>query len=770
MLGIETGQGPKETLPDERKGYSCHAGGVMLVAVVLLALALRLYRLSDQSLWHDDCFTFAFLQAADLQTGLRIMRALAPEHEVAPLYYVLQYFYSKWAGMNIETLRLLPLACAVSAVPLLYGFVRFLFGGRTAMVAALCLALSPQHIWYSQAIRPYEMIMPFAVISAWTFMLGYRKRSPVWWAVNLITNTLLIWTSLLMVTLLLTEGLFLLFFSLRRFRRVAIWSAVQLLLLVPTAVLVLGMPFVRDYVALLEMPPWRVLNFVLGGDVVCFHEDLMPSWKIHGASFARFPLLIPLWPWISLGLLELFAGAATWGMICVNRSLQTRRNAVDPPQSGCCQLENRSFLLLLLFVPGLTLALIGTRVVVFSSYAMYSQIALYALVGAALMAIPGALLRRGAVVALVLLYSYQLLVFLPEVTRTDWKGAAAYILNNASPGDEIIHVQHWLPDRELGFYMPADRRPRLVGTFQAACDDSARFLKSIEGTASGTGGGHAWIIVQTANLGWITADSFDCMNALRLALKERGLRPSFKEFPGQFELLVCKVEPDGSGVHGIGTPVWQIRPYPEIFLGARMLPVDYEAVLDLLGFQGCEQRQRSRLLAALRESVDHWPVDERFPWNSKLFSLWPVFDLAARGHGDLAEALAGYLVGQHQNYALLHMALGVALLKEEKTVSALGAFGTARRLDPNLGVVLAPFIDAAGRADEPGAVCREAEKLQRDGFLFGPAFTDLFCSDKSWVSVSAPTSPPFFENRVSKTATVLSSYTPGTERSERPAL
>ena len=93
--------------------------------------------------------------------------------------------------MSAETLRLLPVALAVSAVPLLYGFVRHLCGEKAGLLAALCLALSPQHIWYAQELRPYELVTPLAVISVWSFMRAYRGGSPVWWVVNLISNTLL---------------------------------------------------------------------------------------------------------------------------------------------------------------------------------------------------------------------------------------------------------------------------------------------------------------------------------------------------------------------------------------------------------------------------------------------------------------------------------------------------------------------------------------------------------------------------------------------------
>ncbi len=713
------------TLPHEREGLVRYVSGAALAAVVLLAIALRLYRLNDQSLWFDDFAAFQPLCAPDLQSFLRLLRVEAPEQGAMPLYNSLQYCLGKWVGMNAEALRLLPVALDVSAVPLLYGFVRYLCGGRAALLAALCLALSPQHIWYAQALRPYALLTPLAVISAWTFMRGYRGGRPGWWAANLIANTLLAWTHLITVILILTEGFFLLAFSVRRFRRVVAWSAVQLLLLVPSALAVLGLAFTNHYIARDNLTLLRAVNLVLGGDLVRYYEEFVLGWKYHGSASAAFPSLIPLCPWFSLALLAVFMGVSAWAVVRLVRRVWRQRRKIDPTQDGAREVENMAFLLLLLFVPGLTVVLVSIKTVVCARYCMYNQAALYAIVGAALMALPHALLRRSAVLALLGLYTFQLLVLLPEVTRTNWKGAAAYIRNNAAPTDEVIDIQHWFPDRELQFYLSPDWPVRLVWTFQAACDDSARLLQSEPAAASDGTPKRVWIALQPIFIETVTAGHFDCAGALEQACQARGLKSTIKSFPGQFNVLVCTVERSGTGVRGIGSPVRQITPRSEIFAGAPLRPIDYDAVLDELGFQGFEQGQRSRLLAELRESVDHWPLDERFPVNSRICCVFPLLDMVSRGHCDLAEALARHLIDRHPDFGLLHMAMGMALLKEHKTSAARRAFAVAGKLHPDLGVVLAPFTDLLARNDDPDAVCKGVGSLGRGEFWFTTALRDM---------------------------------------------
>jgi 4-amino-4-deoxy-L-arabinose transferase-like glycosyltransferase len=735
MARAETSHGPAETLPNERDGLLSHAGGAAITAVVLLALALRLYRLNDQSLWFDDFITFGHLRAPDLQSYLRLLRVEIPEHGAAPLYYVIQYCFGKWIGMNAEALRLLSVAFAVSAVPLLYGFVRCLCGRKAALLAALCLALSPQHVWYAQELRQYELITPLVIISAWTFMLGYRENRPIWWAVNLIANTLLAWTHLLTVILILTEGLFLLAFSIRRFRRVVAWSAVQLLLLAPSVVSVLRMSFSNHYIAVDAPTPWQVFTFILGGDIVMLHSDLMPAGKTHGADFAAFPSLFPLRFWLSLALLAVFTGSAAWAVVRLIRRLRLQRRAqtpdANPPRASRCETENTAFLLLLLLVPGLTVALLGISLhtFIYANYCMYNQMALYAIVGAALMALPGMLLRRGAVLVVAVLFTFQLLLLLPEVTRADWKGASAHIRSNASSKDVVIDIQHFYPDRELGFYLSPDWPVRLVETFQAACDDSARILQTIPGTAPDSGRERVWIVFQQWFLDVATGGRFKGVAVLEQALRERGLKPSFKEFPGHLDVVVCMVERSGVPVCCIGSPVQQLQPLPIVFGGAPLRPIDYDAVLDELGFQGCDQDRRRRLLAELRESVAHWPVDERFPVSTRLGCVWPVLDLASRGHCDLAEALSRHLIARYPDFGVLHMALGAALLKERQIPAAQAAFAAAGKLHRDLGDVLAPFLAALARNDDPDAVCNEARRLEQCGFWFAPALRAVCRSD-----------------------------------------
>jgi len=724
-------QASHEQNPEIRQGEEDRfrfADGATLAAMVLLASALRLYRLEDQSLWYDDLLTTVNLGAPDLAAFLRLGTAVFPEAIAAPLYDVLEFFFAKWTGLHGESLRILPVALAVTAVPLMYGFVRSLFGRKAGLAAALCLAMSPQHIWYAQALRPYEMTTPLAVVSAWTFMHACRKGRTAWWVVNLVVNAVLVGTHLLMALLIVVEGVYLLATSLHRLRRVVLWGLCQMLLLVPSMVALCTIPFANHFTST-GMAPVRAFINLFGSDIVLLHTDLLPDWKRHGAEAAVFPWLIPPNPLFSLGLLAVFIGVTVWALSGLALALWRRQRGVKLPQSVRRRLEDLSFLLLLLLLPGILVGLMGLKTIVYTRYFMFNQIGLYALVGAAMAALPGRFLRRGALLGLAGLYAFQLAVFLPEVTRTNWKGAAAHIRDNASPRDAVIVVQHFFPDLELEFYLSPDWSVRRTWTLQAACDDAARILQAPPGGRDGNIQDRVWIVFQEAWADWVTDRQFDCVTVLLQAFEERGLRPVIKEFPGQHGVLVCMAERCGLEVRGIGLPVRQIVPSLPAFGGAVPPPINYDAVLDELGFQGEAQDRRDRLRAELRESVDHWPLDERFPASNRFSCIWPVLDMVCRGHCELARALAKHLLACHPDFGMLHMAVGAAMIKEGQAPAAGAAFAEAARLDPNLGRVLAPLREVLARGMDVEALCDEVRKLERAGLWFAPELHGACCPE-----------------------------------------
>src|SRR5207247_8551411 len=85
-----------------------------LVALMVLAAAIRLYRLTALSLWEDEGFT-AYVASGPLSAiGMWCGIDFAP-----PLYYVLLHFWIALFHGDFG-LRLFSVACGVLAIPLIY--------------------------------------------------------------------------------------------------------------------------------------------------------------------------------------------------------------------------------------------------------------------------------------------------------------------------------------------------------------------------------------------------------------------------------------------------------------------------------------------------------------------------------------------------------------------------------------------------------------------------------------------------------------------------
>ena len=141
-----------------------------MLALLLLAFALRAYRLDFQSLWSDEGIS---LQRA-AQSLPDLLRSMPVEH--TPGYFVLLHGWLGLAGDNDYALRFLSLAPSVLAVALLFRFAIDLsyppaaWSTRwVAWVAALLLTTSGFQLWYAQEARMYTWLLAAGLLSNWAF-------------------------------------------------------------------------------------------------------------------------------------------------------------------------------------------------------------------------------------------------------------------------------------------------------------------------------------------------------------------------------------------------------------------------------------------------------------------------------------------------------------------------------------------------------------------------------------------------------------------------
>lgn len=125
----------------------------LLIGLLLLAAALRFYRLDAQSFWNDEGNS-----ARIAERPLRLILEGAAGDIHPPGYYILLHFWRFLAGQSEFALRAPSAWAGIVLVALTYRLGRRLFGESAGLGATLLSACSPFAIYYSQEARMYALL------------------------------------------------------------------------------------------------------------------------------------------------------------------------------------------------------------------------------------------------------------------------------------------------------------------------------------------------------------------------------------------------------------------------------------------------------------------------------------------------------------------------------------------------------------------------------------------------------------------------------------
>ena len=147
---------------------------LIIVAVLLLAFALRLYRLDHQSLWNDEGNSARLSERA---ISLIIEGTAADVHP--PFYYLLLAGSRQLIGASEFALRFVSVTAGLLTVAVTIALAKQLANQRVASIAGLFIAISPPLIYYSQEARMYSLLGLCATLS--TFLLIRWWHTPTRW-------------------------------------------------------------------------------------------------------------------------------------------------------------------------------------------------------------------------------------------------------------------------------------------------------------------------------------------------------------------------------------------------------------------------------------------------------------------------------------------------------------------------------------------------------------------------------------------------------------
>lgn len=403
---------------------------LLLMGLLLLAFALRVYRLDGQSIWMDEGIS---LHLATSSLAEIIADRAANIHP--PLYFFLLKGWVALAGVNVFSARFLSAMASLIQVAAVYAVARRWLGRPTAHIAAWLTAFSSVSVIYAQEIRVYALL-PLAYLA----LLGITQEltrepsapRPTLWLSLAIAETVGLYLHYAVLAAVVYAGgwSLLTFWRQKRWNELRRWCIVQLvvgLTCLPWLIAVLDhWPAVQAEAqlgtALAQPTP---LDFLLA-QVWAFHVTGLAGALGHPAG-AKLASLTALF----LFILLLFRLAQT-----VTRRTTARLMAhwLVPLGLALIAWTVRPFShprYIALCVPGLTLLAayaIRPRQAVHWSTSSRLRNAAYNLPSAAL----------AMCLVLVSLWALRAYLFDPAFAKDDMRTVARYLEKEARPGDLIL--------------------------------------------------------------------------------------------------------------------------------------------------------------------------------------------------------------------------------------------------------------------------------------------------------------------------------------------
>ena len=149
-----------------------------IAAVLVLAGALRLPTLGSRSLWLDE----AIVAHAGSDGVWSAIQQAKTDWGGVPLDYVLVSASISLLGRSEWAVRLPAVLLGLASVLLLYYLGKLLAGRETGIVAAVLLAVSPAHLWYSQEARFYSLAVFMTLLTTLLFAIALRSNKRRAWA------------------------------------------------------------------------------------------------------------------------------------------------------------------------------------------------------------------------------------------------------------------------------------------------------------------------------------------------------------------------------------------------------------------------------------------------------------------------------------------------------------------------------------------------------------------------------------------------------------
>jgi mannosyltransferase len=387
----------------------------VLVGLILLGFALRLYNINRVSLRGDEAFTVIHWMREPLSHTLAEIATVDPQ---PPLAYMLYRGWALVVGSTEYVVRFLPALLNLIGIPVLYALGKRFGGWQLGLIAAFLWSIHPAQIWHAQDARNYGIWGALSPLALWLALRAIPSRRPLDWVLYVLVASVACYVYYLELFFVVSLNVYV-FLIFRRDRGIlARWVSSQL---------VLGLVLV----------PWYLQERLLfssgyGGTASRFDPVQLLSWFVPSLAVGDTSLLASrLWPLVCL-------------LVVLGLYLLWRVRG-----------QQAVLLALLGTLPLLFLGLVSLRLNVFVPRYVLSVSVVYVLVLAALvwlLFVRRASFVAGFVVVMCVVFFADGLIgyFVSDYTKSpDWRALVAYLQTRVEPDAAVVQRS---ADMAFNFY------------------------------------------------------------------------------------------------------------------------------------------------------------------------------------------------------------------------------------------------------------------------------------------------------------------------------
>ena len=274
---------------------------VCLVIVILaFAVGLRLFMLTQQSLWYDEGWSLYFSEGESWQAVLSQLVETSFSDRFQPLYFLLLHGWRNVIGDTEWSLRFFSVLCGSGAVILFFLTSMRLYGKRRAFWSLWVVTVSAYLIYYSQEVRPYAFLSLLTSVQFYLFSRALQEKTQsgelrwrlLFWLVTAISIFANIFMAILSVALCVSHAV-----VYRNAKRWIQWWAPAACFALPAMIFHLSSPIGSDptkvSVNRLVQPILQNLLFVPYGLLVGTSFG-PPMERLRGAD--RIQVVLQYWP------------------------------------------------------------------------------------------------------------------------------------------------------------------------------------------------------------------------------------------------------------------------------------------------------------------------------------------------------------------------------------------------------------------------------------------------------------------------------------------